>query len=96
MSGITFTTRGHEEGTNRVRESSANLPGQVHLSMTACRGTRLIGLGLSHDFMAVQLEFSPDQARAIAAELLACADVLNIAKAGAAHAPVVRPATGRA
>ncbi len=96
MSGITFTTRGHEEGTNRVRESSANLPGRVHLSMTACRGTRLIGLGLSHDFMAVQLEFSPDQAQAIAAELLACADTLNIAKAGAAHAPVVRPATGRA
>ena len=84
MSSITFTTRGHEEGTNRVRESSANLPGRVHLSMTACRGTRLIGLGLSHDFMAVQLEFSPDQARAIAAELLACADVLNIAKPGGA------------
>ena len=84
MSGITFTTRGHEEGSNRVRESSANLPGRVHLSMTACRGTRLIGLGLSHDFMAVQLEFSPDQARAIAAELLACADVLNIAKPGGA------------
>ena len=54
------------------------------MSMTACRGMRLIGLGLSHDFMAVQLEFSPDQARAIAAELLACADVLNIAKPGGA------------
>ena len=33
---------------------------------------------------AGQLEFSPDQARAIAAELLACADVLNIARPGGA------------
>ena len=96
MSGITFTTRGREEGSNRVRESSANLPGRGLLSVTAWPGTRLIGLSLTHDFMAVQLDFSPDQARAVAAELLACADALNIAKAGAAHAPVVRPATGRA
>ena len=68
----------------RPRESSANLPGRGLLSVTAWPGTRLIGLGLTHDFMAVQLDFSPDQARAIAAELLACADALNIAKPGGA------------
>ena len=51
MSGITFTTRGREEGSNRVRESSANLPGRGLLSVTAWPGTRLIGLGLTHDFM---------------------------------------------
>lgn len=83
MSPTVFTTRHHEDGSNRVRESSANLPGQVHLCIAASRSTRLIELGMLRDFMSVQLEFSPDQARAIAAELLACADVLQ-------------PATGRA
>ena len=77
MSGITFTTRGHEEGTNRVRESSANLPGGVHVSIAATRSTRLVDLCMSRDFMAVHLEFTPEQARAVAAELLACSDALQ-------------------
>ena len=77
MSGIAFITRQHEAGSLRVRESSANLPGGVHLSIAATRSTRLVDLCMSRDFMRVHLEFSPDQARAVAVELLACADALQ-------------------
>ena len=73
MSGPTFTTRLHEAGSLRVRESSVTLPGGVHLSIAATRSTRLVDLCMSRDPMAVHLEFTPEQARAVAAELLACA-----------------------
>lgn len=79
MSGITFTTRQHDASLLRVRESSANLPGGVYLSIAATRSTRLVDLCMSRDFMSVHLEFSPEQARAVAAELLAGADALQIA-----------------
>lgn len=78
MSGIAFITREHEAGSLRVRESSANLPGAGHLSIAATRSTRIVDLYMSHDFMSVHLEFSPDQARAVAAELLAGADALEV------------------
>ena len=77
MNGITFTTREHEAGSIRVRESSASLPGAGHVSIAATRSTRLVDLCMLRDFMSVHLEFSPDQARAVAAELLACADALQ-------------------
>lgn len=77
MSSITFTTRQHEAGSRRVRESSVSLPGGALLSIGATRSTRLIELGMLRDFMSVHLEFSPEQARAVAAELLACADALQ-------------------
>ena len=77
MNCSTFTTRLHEAGSNRVRESSANLPGGVHLSIAATRSTRLVDLCMLRDFMSVHLEFSPEQARAVAVELLACADALQ-------------------
>ena len=73
MSAVTFTTREHETGSPRVRESSVNLSGGVHLCVGATRVTRIVDLCMSRDFMAVHLEFSPEQARAVAAELLACA-----------------------
>ncbi len=77
MSGIAFTTREHEAGSRRVRDSFANLPGAGHLSIGATRSTRLVDLCMSGDFMAVHLEFSREQAQAVAAELLACADALQ-------------------
>ena len=77
MSGPTFTTRLHEAGSLRVRESSVTLPGGVHLSTAATRSTRLVDLCMLRDFMSVHLEFSPEQARAVAVELLACADALQ-------------------
>ncbi|RAR55095.1 UNVERIFIED_CONTAM: hypothetical protein C7454_10395 [Acidovorax defluvii] len=77
MSGPTFTTRLHEAGSLRVRESSVTLPGGVHLSIAATRSTRLVDLCMLRDFMSVHLEFSPEQARAVAVELLACADALQ-------------------
>ena len=77
MSGPTFTTRLHEAGSLRVRESSANLPDGVHLSIAATRSTRLVDWCMLRDFMSVHLEFSPEQARAVAVELLACADALQ-------------------
>jgi len=73
---IVFTTRQHEGEARRVRESSANLPGGVLLSIGTTRSTHL-ELGMLRDGMSVYLEFSPDQARAVAAELLACADALQ-------------------
>ena len=77
MSTIAFTTRQHEDEARRVRESATSLPGGAYLSICATRSTRLIELGMLRDFMSVHLEFSPDQARAVAAELLACADALQ-------------------
>ena len=77
MNGPTFTTRQHEAGSLRVRESSVTLPGGVHLSIAATRSTRLVDLCMLRDFMSVHLEFSPEQARAVAVELLACADALQ-------------------
>ena len=77
MSDPTFTTRLHEAGSLRVRESSVTLPGGVHLSIAATRSTRLVDLCMLRDFMSVHLEFSPEQARAVAVELLACADALQ-------------------
>lgn len=77
MSAAIFTTREHEAGSPRVRESSVNLSGGVHFCMGATRVTRLVDLCMSRDFMSVHLEFSTDQARAVAAELLACADALQ-------------------
>ena len=77
MSGPTFTTRLHEAGSLRVRESSVTLPDGVHLSIAATRSTRLVDLCMLRDFMSVHLEFSPEQARAVAVELLACADALQ-------------------
>ena len=77
MSGPTFTTRLHEAGSLRVRESSVTLPGGVHLSIAATRSTRLVDLCMLRDFMSVHLESSPEQARAVAVELLACADALQ-------------------
>ncbi|MBT9511347.1 MAG: hypothetical protein IV104_03275 [Acidovorax sp.] len=77
MSGIAFITRQHEAGSLRVRESSANLPGGAHLSIAATRSTRFVDLHMGHDFMGLHLEFFPEQARAVAAELLACADALQ-------------------
>lgn len=77
MSGPTFTTRQHEGEALRVRESTTSLPGGGYLSICATRSTRLVELGMLCDFMSVHLDFSPDQARAVAAELLACADALQ-------------------
>lgn len=77
MSAVTFTTREHESGSPRVRESAVNLSGGVHLCIGATRITRIVDLCMSRDFMSVHLEFSTDQARAVAAELLACADALQ-------------------
>ena len=73
MSAIAFTTRQHEAGSLRVRESSANLSARVHLSIAATRSTRLVDLCTSRDPMAVHLAFPPEHARAVAAALLACA-----------------------
>lgn len=73
---IVFTTRQHEGEARRVRESSASLPGGAYLSICTTRATH-IELGLLRDGMSVYLEFFPGQARAVAAELLACADALQ-------------------
>ena len=77
MSAATFTIREHEEGSRRARDSHANLSSGLHLCLGATRATRLVDLVVEHGFMSMRVDFSPEQARDVAAELLACADALQ-------------------
>ena len=45
--------------------------------MSAVRFTTRVELGLHGDMLQSYMSFTPDQARAVAAELLACADALQ-------------------
>ena len=77
MSAATFTIREHEEGSRRARDSHANLSSGLHLCLGATRAKRLVDLVVEHGFMSMRVDFAPEQARAVAAELLACADALQ-------------------
>lgn len=77
MSSITFTTTMAVPGSSRLRESSARLEAGHFLTMSAVRFTTRVELGLHGDMLQSYMCFTPDQARAVAAELLACADALQ-------------------
>ena len=77
MSSITFTTTVGAPGSSRLRESSARLEAGHFLTMSAVRFTTRVELGLHGDMLQSYMSFTPDQARAVAAELLACADALQ-------------------
>ncbi len=77
MSKTTFTRR-MDEHSRCVLSSETDLSGGRYLTVNAARSTGLVELGLScsTDLVSHQtfMAFTPEQARALAAELLACAD----------------------
>ena len=85
MNKITFTRR-MDERSRCVLSSDATLSDGRYLSINVARHTGLVELGLSYSVDLVSLQtlmaFTPEQARAIAAELAACANA-HTAKAGA-------------
>lgn len=78
MSSITFTRR-MDAHSRCVFSSDADLSGGRYVFINAPRNSGVVELGLSSSTSPVShqtfMQFTPEQARAIAAELLACADV---------------------
>lgn len=77
MSTTTFTTTTGVPGSSRLRESSALLEAGHFLAVSAVRFSNRVELGLHGDMLQSYMSFTADQARAVAAELLACADALQ-------------------
>lgn len=77
MSKTTFTRR-MDAHSRCVLSSETDLSGGRYLTVNAARSTGLVELGLfySADLVSYQslMTFTPEQARAVAAELVACAD----------------------
>ena len=87
MSRLTFTRR-MDAHSRCVLSSDATLSDGRYVAINASRHSGLVELGLSYsaDLMANQawMMFTPEQARAVAAGLLACADAHVAPDAGAA------------
>ena len=77
MSGATFTTRQYQPGARCVRESSATLAGGHWLNVSATGYSASVELSVHSGMLQSYMTFTPDQARAVAAELLACANALQ-------------------
>lgn len=77
MSGVTFFTTTGVAGSARLRDSSAQLESGHFLTVAAARFTGRVDLGLHGDMLQSYMAFTAEQARAVAAELLACADALQ-------------------
>lgn len=80
MSSLTFTRR-MDTHSRCVLSSDATLSNGRYVAINAARHSGLVELGLScsTDLVAHQswMMFTPEQARAVAAELLACADAMQ-------------------
>lgn len=77
MSGVTFTTTTGAPGACRLRDSSARLERGHFLTVAAARFSDRVDLGLHGDMLQSYMAFTAEQARAVAAELVACADALQ-------------------
>lgn len=90
MSSLVFTRR-MDANARCVLSSDATLSDGRYLAINAARRTGLVELGLSYsaDLVSHQsvMAFTPEQARAVAAELVACAD---------AHEAAALPGAGAA
>ena len=77
MSSLVFTRR-MDAHSRCVLSSDATLSDGRYLAIHAARSTGLVELGLSYssDLVSHQslMAFTPEQARVLAAELVACAD----------------------
>ena len=80
MSNITFTRR-MDAHSRCVLSSDATLSDGRYVAINAARHTDMVELGLSCTSALVSnqvwMMFTPEQARAVAAELLACADAMQ-------------------
>ena len=83
MSAINFTHAPCAPGSGRLRDSSAVLPGGDFLTIGAGIYGDRIDIGFRGDLLQCHMAFTAGQARAVAFELLACADAHDAAKAGA-------------
>lgn len=77
MSGATFTTRQYQPGARCVRESSATLAGGHWLNVSATGYSANVELSVHSGMLQSYMAFTAEQARAVAAELLVCADALQ-------------------
>ena len=77
MSGAAFTYATCSPGSGRLRDASAVLPGGNFLTIGAGIYGDRIDIGFRGDLLQCHMAFTADQARAVAAELLACADALQ-------------------
>lgn len=83
MSALTFTTR-TGAALGRLRESNASLPDGGFLTVCSSTGPHgRVELSVCGSCVYSNLSFTPDQARALAAELLACADARVAVQGGA-------------
>lgn len=79
-----FIQHGPDRAIARASYACASLPGGQYLSVTATLHRSRIELALTGDVSHCMLAFDVDQARAVAAELLAAADALEPLQGGAA------------
>ncbi len=84
MSGITFTFAPCAPGSGSLRDASARLTGGHFLTISAAAYSDRVELGLHGDMLQSYMFFTAEQARSVAAELLACADARDAVK-GAHH-----------
>lgn len=83
MSAVTFTQNPCGPGSGRLRDVSAPLAGGHFLTIAAARHSDRVELGLHGDMLQSFMLFTAEQARAVAAELLACADAHDATQRGA-------------
>lgn len=83
MSGVTFTFKlqADSHAALYARLADARLADGSLLSVSAGKSGELVRLGLVGDIGSTYMHFSADQARAVAAELLASADACDAARA---------------
>ncbi len=77
MSGITFKQTRCAPGSVRLRDSSALVNAEHNMTISAARYVNGVKLGLNSNMLQSSMILSEQQARAVAAELLACADALR-------------------
>ena len=85
MSSITFTRR-MDAHSRCVLSAEGDLSGGRYMTVNAARSTGMVELNLfySADLVSYQslMTFTPEQARSVAAELMACADAHEAGAAG--------------
>ena len=77
MTGVTFTTTTDAPGSGRLRDSHARLSTGHFITVVAARFSDRVELGLQGDLLQSYMLFTAEQARAVAAELLACANAVQ-------------------
>jgi len=77
MSGIAFKTSPCGRNSFYLRHSSAVVDVEHHMTIGAARGGDAVQICLSDNMMQSCMLFTAEQARSVAAELLACADALQ-------------------